>query len=236
MYTEEYDESETALVTEEWDEESWIEQLAADGDGDAVLICEYESAMQDTLQEDESLATTLNAYTDARRRLNDRFKNRGFWPTSGAKGKSKGNKGKGKGNFKGARKSLQQRILESNCRHCGKRGHWRAECPERVRGSSGSSSKAQAPAMMALSQHMDDDATMPLEFMMLPEIVEDAPAVPRLQEVNVTCHHPGFSKWGNEDHEINNIQGIYPNLNRGKDKFGVLQPHSVPRSDHVCQI
>ena len=45
MYTEEYDESEAALVTEEWDEESWIEQLAADGDEDAVLICEYESAI-----------------------------------------------------------------------------------------------------------------------------------------------------------------------------------------------
>ena len=236
MYTEEYDEPETALVTEEWDEESWIEQLAADGDEDAVLICEYESAMQDTLQEDESLATTLNAYTDARRRLNDRFKNRGFWPTSGAKGKSKGTKGKGKGNFKGARKSLQQRILESNCRHCGKRGHWRAECPERLHGSSGSNSNAQAPAMMAFSQLAGDEETLPSEFMMLPEIVEEAPAVSRPQEVNVTCHHPGFSKWGNLAHGVSNNQGIYPNLNQGKDKFGVLQPSSVPRSDRVGQV
>ena len=152
MHAEDQDESETALVTEEWDEESWIAQLAAEGDEDAVLICEYESAMQDKLQEDESLATTLNAYTDARRCLSDRFKNRGFWQTSGAKGKSKGFKGKGKGNFTGARKSLQQRILESNCRHCGKRGHWRAECPDRLRGNSSSGSNAQAPAMMAHSQ------------------------------------------------------------------------------------
>ena len=29
------------------------------------------------------------------------------------------------------RKPLAQRILESECRRCGKRGHWKAECPLR---------------------------------------------------------------------------------------------------------
>ena len=116
-----------------------VENLANEGDEDAVLVCEYESVMQDAVQEDESLQPTFNAYTDARKRLSERFRNRGFWPTSGSKGKGKGHKGRGKspakGNF-GNRKSLQQRILESNCRHCGRKGHWRAECPERSRGSS----------------------------------------------------------------------------------------------------
>ena len=117
LIAEDVAESEQVLVAEETFEEDFVDQLAAEGDDDAILVCEYESAMQDTIQEDEELAQAYNAYTEARKRLSDRFKNRGFWPSSGSfKGKSKGFKGKGKSSLKGSRKSLQQRILESNCR------------------------------------------------------------------------------------------------------------------------
>ena len=73
-------ESEQVLVAEEGFEDDFVDQLAAEGDDDAILVCEYESAMQDTIQEDEELAQAYNAYTEARKRLSDRFKNRGFWP------------------------------------------------------------------------------------------------------------------------------------------------------------
>ena len=94
LIAEDVAESEQVLVAEESFEEDFVDQLAAEGDEDAILVCEYESAMQDTIQEDEELAQAYNAYTDARKRLSDRFKNRGSWPSSGSsKEKSKGFKG-----------------------------------------------------------------------------------------------------------------------------------------------
>ena len=48
-----------------------------------------------SLQSDPDVASCLNAYVDARKRLLDKAKGRGFW------GPSKNNKGKGKGKFKG---------------------------------------------------------------------------------------------------------------------------------------
>ena len=63
---------------------------------------------------------------DAKKRLMDKAKGRGFWAPS------KSNKGKGKGNFKGGfksqlRKPLARRILESTYRIC---NHWKAVCPQ----------------------------------------------------------------------------------------------------------
>ena len=76
------------------DEQAFMEQLAQEGDSDALLVGEYESAMSDTLQSDHELASCYNAYAEARYRLSERFRSRGFWPI---KGKNKGGKSKGKG-------------------------------------------------------------------------------------------------------------------------------------------
>ncbi|CAL1163657.1 unnamed protein product, partial [Cladocopium goreaui] len=173
LIAEDVAESEQVLVAEESFEEDFVDQLAAEGDEDAILVCEYESAMQDTIQEDEELAQAYNAYTDARKRLSDRFKNRGFWSSSVSyKGKSKGFKGKGKASMKGSRKSLQQRIFESNCRICGRRGHWKSECPDRPRNTTGQFSSNQAPTMTVstMPEPFPTDETLLLEFMMLPEV------------------------------------------------------------------
>ena len=62
------------------------------------MIMEYESTMLDAVQDNEDLALTQSSYMDARRHLSERFKSRGFWPTSQNKGK-----GKGKGVEKGKR-------------------------------------------------------------------------------------------------------------------------------------
>ena len=211
LIAEDVAESEQVLVAEESFEEDFVDQLAAEGDEDAILVCEYESAMQDTIQEDEELAQAYNAYTDARKRLSDRFKNRGFWPSSGSsKGKSKGFKGKGKASLKGNRKSLQQRILESNCRNCGKRGHWKSECPDRPRNTAGQPSSSQAPTMTVSTMPgpFPTDETLPLEFMVLPEIhdqpIDDASPQPVYVSVcngvnQKGCKHPklGYylAKW-----------------------------------------
>eukprot|EP00435_Cladocopium_sp_Y103_P008959 s6082_g2.t1 len=75
-----------AYVAEEYTEEDMLEWLIQEGDEDALFVSEYESAMADTVQEDNELATAYSSYTDARRRLSERFKNRGFWPINPSKG------------------------------------------------------------------------------------------------------------------------------------------------------
>eukprot|EP00435_Cladocopium_sp_Y103_P014769 s1455_g3.t1 len=180
----------TALVSEEYTEEDMVEALAHEGDEDALFISDYESAMLDALQDDSELATAYSAYTDARKRLSERFRNRGFWPSSfAAKGKGKGNKGKFKGSSKGfQRKSLQQRMLETSCRLCGRRGHWKAECPDRNKHVT-SSASTTAPTMTAEpteSSLQNADDFLPLEFLQLPEIQEAALDEPKLHTAFVS--------------------------------------------------
>ena len=96
-----------------------VETFLTEGDEDAVLITDFEGAATDWMQNNEELAAALNAYTDARRRLGEKARHRGFWPVQGksfSKGRGKPYSSKGvKGKFqgKGSRKTLQQRILES---------------------------------------------------------------------------------------------------------------------------
>ena len=167
----------TAFFTETpEDDETLMEALIQEGDEDAAMVSDFEQAASEVLQSDPELASAFNAYTEARRRLNEKARSRGFWPVNSYKGKSKGFKGP-KGKFQkghsSSRKTLQQRIMESRCRLCNKMGHWKAECPLRSDASGGSSSKTpQAPTSFvqgmpveAVSQEPD---ALPLEFLNLP--------------------------------------------------------------------
>ena len=102
--TEEDVELGDAMVSEEVLKGDFIEALQADGDKDAALVAQF-----DAIQEDEELASCYTAYQEARRRLQEWFRHRGFWPsTKGGKGKGKGFQSSGKG------QSLQTRILASS--------------------------------------------------------------------------------------------------------------------------
>ena len=129
--------------TEDCAEDDFVECLVNEGDSDATLVADFEAAAAEVLQDDPELASAYSAYTEARRRLSEKFKNRGFWATSSrsttqtSKGKFGSSKGSGKG--KNAwqprtRKSLQDRILNSYCRNCNRKGHWKVECPFRQSG------------------------------------------------------------------------------------------------------
>ena len=129
-------ESESALNATEDTLDDFIEEMVQEGDSDALLIADYEQAMTETLQEDAELATAYSAYQQARHRLTERYKNRGFWPARPFTGNAP--KGKGYGGFKASGKgksfnqprrnrSLQERIMNSSCRLCGQKGHWKAE-------------------------------------------------------------------------------------------------------------
>lgn len=160
------DQVHTAL-TEEWTEDDILEVLLAEGDEDAVFITDFESAASEILQSDDDIASAYSTYVEARRKLNEKFRSRGFWPIS--KGKGKMGKGKFKGKpMWGSRKSLQQRILESNCRICGKKGHWRNECPNKTQGNTSGSTAAAATVSMA-QPASDADLSLPEEFLILPE-------------------------------------------------------------------
>ena len=108
--------------TMEDDDERMVAVLVQEGDEDASLVADFEAAASELLQKDDELAAAYMAYTCARCRLNDKVRNRGFWPGKG-NGFQKGVKGKFIKEHPSSRKSLQQRILESRCRLCGKVGH-----------------------------------------------------------------------------------------------------------------
>ena len=193
------DDGHTLMATEMPDdfmEDDMTDTLAMEGDDDAVLVADFESAATEVLQGDEELAAAYNAYTEARRRLSEKVKFRGFWPIhQGSKGKGRGNgRGvKGKFSAKGSsRKTLQQRILESKCRICGKVGHWKAECPQRGSSADASSQRSfsnQVPTSFAQAQASDSvPDSLPLEFLQLPENIHsiDEPG-DELVFVNSVC-------------------------------------------------
>ena len=125
----------------EWDEESIYQLMADNGDEDAIYINEFEDQIVEAVQEHPDLSQCFVSYQEARARVRERAKARGFWPVKGkAKGKGFTKKGKG-GNtfnqgsssrFMGRKRSLADRIANSTCRLCGMAGHWKRECPQRA--------------------------------------------------------------------------------------------------------
>ena len=125
---------EAALWTTEaeaFDEEAMVQALHDAGDEDATFIMDFEDTVIEAVQESPELASCYHTYMEARTRLRERAKYRGFWSPS-ALGKGKGKKGKGamnKGFGVSRPKSLAERIATSACRKCGQVGHWKKECP-----------------------------------------------------------------------------------------------------------
>lgn len=202
---------ETAYNLEDDLDDDYIEALVQEGDEDAILVSEYEGAINDTIQDDQELAVALNAYSDARRRLSERFRNRGFWPIRSSKGKGKGSF-KGKSKFGSGRKSLQDRILSSRCRICNKLGHWKAECPERAKSSTSSTSSGPTASITMTEGSRDQvqdrsmmcDDVLALEFMNLPETLLETP----LDEARMQVNGVSFLSVGQALKGIRNRLGV----------------------------
>ena len=143
-------------------EESFIEQLHQEGDEDALIVSQFEHQILEVLQEDPSMASCFNTYVEARRKLSEKAKFRGFWQPSGGKG----GEGKSKNRFKGKssfpKRTLEQRIANSQCKRCFQWGHWKAECPQRHQSSTGSTSTPKA-AFTGVAQH-DEIPPSPWNF------------------------------------------------------------------------
>ena len=106
--------------------------LQNEGDEDALVISQFEDQVLETLQNDPEVSSCFNVYLEARKRLSEKIKHRGFWtPTKGFKGR-----GKGKGKPFAGRRTLEQRIATSRCKICNQMGHWKNECPQKDKSSS----------------------------------------------------------------------------------------------------
>ena len=144
-------------------EEQVIDVLLAEGDEDALVMQQFEEALIDSLQGDPDIAACLNTYVEARRKLQDKARSRGFWGGgkghNGFKGKGRGGKNKGgfSQNFGRRRLPLAQRILNSNCALCHQKGHWKAECPNRDRSDGSSKQPSSASAFAGVTMTMIDE-------------------------------------------------------------------------------
>ena len=118
-----------------------IEVMASEEDEDAAFILQFEEAASDLVQSDQELGALFSTYQDARKRLSEKVRYRGFWSVK--KG-DRFSKGKGKSKGKGNRQSLASRIASSVCRLCNKKGHWKNECPLRNQTSGSSSTSTNA--------------------------------------------------------------------------------------------
>ena len=113
--------------SEELDAETFEIFLAAE-DQDALAIQSFEQELEDFLQDIPEMHDAMVTYLEARSKLLEKKRSRGFWPI-----KSKGfQKGKSKGKGKRQREGLLSRIARSFCRKCGQKGHWKAECPQNL--------------------------------------------------------------------------------------------------------
>lgn len=104
----------TSWEAEEYDDET-LEAMAVDDD-DASMVLSFENAVMGSIQEDKELATFCVNYEEARKRLLEKTRTRGFWPLRAFKG---GKKGKGKG-YEGKSKGFSSRI-------CGRTGQLNAQ-------------------------------------------------------------------------------------------------------------
>lgn len=124
--------SDFAFMAEQVDPvEASFETFLTEGDDDALIIQQFEETLINMLQDDEEMTILMSAYADARRRLSEKSRSRGFWPIRQKSFSQQ--KGKGKGKRFGRPKTLAERIATSECKICGMRGHWKRECPQRDR-------------------------------------------------------------------------------------------------------
>ena len=126
-----------AMIESEMDEETIFQVMLEEGDEDASFVQDFEEQVLLTCQDSPDLAACFTTYQEARDRLREKARTRGYWPLktgnySKGKGKFGGKKGKGFGGGMGnnmKRRSLAERIANSTCRKCGQPGHWHRECP-----------------------------------------------------------------------------------------------------------
>ena len=169
-------------ASEETLDDATLEALAAEDDEDAALVLQFEDAVSDMVQNDAELGAYYSSYQDARKRLSEKFRFRGFWSVKKGE-KGGGKKGKGKGKSKA---SLATRIANSYCRLCMKKGHWKNECPNKGT-SGGASSASTVPTSFATASEI------PAEVQSL-DVSEDCRPKAEVTDCFVSTTHQIFGR------------------------------------------
>ena len=126
----------------------YLDLMVAQGDSDAVTVASFEKDLEEMFQEVPDLQSALVSYVEARSKLVEKKRHRGFWPV---KGQSKGKSfGKRKGGHMSGKSNLLSRIARTHCKIRGEKGHWKAECP-RAQQSSNPGAREQANAAQSSS-------------------------------------------------------------------------------------
>ena len=140
------------------------------------------------------MCEAMTSYVEARAKLLEKRRSRGFWPVKGGKGKSFKGRGRGKGKSSKDRESLLARIAKSRCRLCDQVGHWKAECPNRPQSHDGNKSasvnlaQTPSPSFGYVDEHVDE----PLEVISEPED-EDHQAMWKGKSVRYSYQFSGTS-------------------------------------------
>ena len=169
-------------------DESFIEALAEEGDPDALICQQFEEAVLEVLQNDSETASCYLTYSEARKRLSDRNRKRGFWSPGPSQSGAKGFKGRGKRKICSEKSSA---VGRQNPRvrvpAMWTTSHWKAECP--LRHSSNNTSSAGVPkenatfATMTMTPehtHLDSD--------MIPMTEMDVPFHPECKVSDCQIH------------------------------------------------
>ena len=170
-----------AAQEDEIDEDEVFAFFFEQCDEDALYIAEFEDGIIEAVQESNK-APAFSAYQEARQRLRDKARARGFW--SVGKG---ANKGRGKSNGKKERpggwsasgygkgkrpRTPAERISTSSCRLCGAVGHWKRECPRNTDNQNNNGKLEISNRATAGGEDGDDSSDPPPEF--LHDLPEDA--------------------------------------------------------------
>ena len=197
-----------------------LEILAAEDDEDAAMILQFEDAVSELVQNDQELCAYFSAYQDARKRLSEKVRFRGFWAVKrGEKGSGEKGKVKGKG-----KASLARRIANSYCRVCLQKGHWKDECPQRktADGASGSSNNV-----------------MPTSF-----VTTDVPeAMQNMPTAQVTKHEQKCQQFcifgvitGNQRHHQGPRLSLFKKQNSGTVPALRSRPNSEPNARDSAKV
>ena len=60
-------------------DDNMLETLAAEDDEDALMVLQFEDSIAETVQSDNELSAFFSVYQDARKRLSEKTRFRGFW-------------------------------------------------------------------------------------------------------------------------------------------------------------
>eukprot|EP00435_Cladocopium_sp_Y103_P029874 s473_g7.t1 len=179
-------EHDTYVTQEDYPDDDILETLAAENDEDAILVMQFEDSIAETIQSDSEPSAYYSTYQDARRRLSEHVKVRGFWPVSkrfdkgGKKGKGKS---KGKNPFSGPG-SLARRIANSFCRICMQKGHWKNERPQRQQ-ATGSQNTAGTATSIPTSFVVADEVSSEFAHLAVDDSQDPQGLIPVIHHIGV---------------------------------------------------